>query len=86
MTVATDLQDLVADVSAAIAGRKTFGRTELEVLRRRLSAAATELRDDQRAGAVSRMVLADLCGGVERGVADLSALVRRAREQMPVMQ
>lgn len=83
MTVAMDLQDMVADVSVAITERKAWGRAELEVLRRRLTEAAREMRDAERAGTVTRSVLDDLVAGIDRGVADLSTLSRRARELTP---
>ncbi|HEU4958984.1 MAG TPA: hypothetical protein VFT56_01135 [Sphingomonas sp.] len=82
MTVAEELQNIVADLSAAIAGRKTYGRADLETMRRRLTTAATELRRDDRAGTVSRLLLEDLCAGVEKGVADIAAVARRARAQV----
>ena len=81
MTVATDLQDMVADVSAAIAGRKTFGRTELEVLRRRLNAVASEAGQAERAVHTARHALDEVCTGVEAGVLDLVGLARRGRDQ-----
>jgi len=82
MTVAEDLQNIVADLSAAIAGRKTYGRADLETMRRRLTGAVSELRQDDRAGIVSRLLLEDLCSGVEKGVGDIAGVVRRIRAQV----
>jgi len=74
-----DLQDLIADITAAIVERKTFGRAELEVMRRKLTATVSQLRDDERAGVTARMVLTDLVGGIDRQVVDLAGLAGRAR-------
>ena len=82
MTVATDLQTLVADVPAAIASGKPMGRTELEVMRRTLSAVATEARAEEKAGTLAAMVLRDLFAGIENRAADLSGLAAFQRERL----
>lgn len=84
MTVATDLQNLVSDLSVAIAEKKTFGRVELERLRRSLTAAASEARDIERAGSAGRLAIENLCEGIETNVLDLAGLATRARAHLSV--
>lgn len=79
--VATQLQELITRASAAIAGRENWGRTELEILRRDLTAACEQAKADHRGGVIARMVIEDLCVGVEKGVANLSGLALAARRQ-----
>lgn len=78
-SVATQLHDLIGRASAAIAGRETWGREKLEILRRDLVAACEQARTERRGEVTARMVLEDLCAGVERGVLDLGGLASRAR-------
>ncbi len=78
-SVATQLHDLIGRASAAIAGRETWGREKLEILRRDLVAACEQARTERRGEVTARIVLEDLCAGVERGVLDLHRLAGRAR-------
>lgn len=87
--VASLLQDVIARASTAIAGRENWGRTELEILRRDLIAACDQARAERRAEVVARMALADLCAGVESGVANLvgaADAARRVAGQAGVLQ
>lgn len=80
-SVATQLQDLVARANAAIAGRENWGRAELEILRRDLAAACQQAKAEHRGEVTARMVLDELCAGVEKGVANLVGLAQVARRQ-----
>lgn len=77
--VATQLQALLDRANAAIAGRETWNREKLEILRRDLVAAVTQARADHRGEVTARMVLDDLCVGIDRGVANLAGLAAAAR-------
>ncbi|MBX9881247.1 MAG: hypothetical protein K2X73_04670 [Sphingomonas sp.] len=79
--VATQLQDLIVRASAAIAGRENWGRTELEILRRDLAAVCEQAKAEHRGDVIARMVIEDLCVGVEKGVANLAGLAQAARRQ-----
>lgn len=85
MPLSHDLQNLVADVSAAIATNKPLGRVELEVMRRNLDAAAREAGRIERGEATSGAALATLCDGLDRGVADIAGLARYARALAPAV-
>ena len=74
MRVSHDVQDIIADVSAAIAGSKTWGRVEQEKLRRSLKAIATSAGEAERAAGTERLALGELVAGVRGGVADLTGL------------
>lgn len=80
-SVASQLQDLIADANAAIAGRKAWDRTELEIMRRRLLAACEQAKAEHRGEVTARIVLDDLITGVEKGVANLAGLAQVARRQ-----
>ncbi len=82
MTVATDLQNLVAEVSAAIAGNQPWGRVELEKLRRTTSAIAEEARTDSRQIAATRRHTINLVDAIDAAVADLPGLARRVRTRL----
>lgn len=79
MTIATDLQDINADISAAIAGRKTWGRIELEQLRRSLAEVAREARKTERAETRVRNALDEVCTGIDHGIINLAGLAKHAR-------
>ncbi|UIJ46921.1 hypothetical protein LZK98_08255 [Sphingomonas cannabina] len=81
-TALEDLQNLIGDLSADIAGKRRYGRVEQERIRRRLDGALRELRDDRRAAVVARMALADLCDAVEAGTANIAGLAKRTRAQV----
>lgn len=83
MALSSDLQDMVADVSAAIAGAQTLGRAELEIWRRRLSAAAKSATTIETKATVTGAALDDLCAGIDRGIADFAALAAHARARVP---
>lgn len=82
MTVASDLQSMVANVSAAIAGSEIYGRAELEILRRNLAAIAKDAGEAERADFATRHMLDEVCAAVETGVLDLSGVARRGRAQI----
>lgn len=82
MTLATELQNLVSDVSAAIAGNKTMGRADLEILRRNLSALADDARRTDTSQTVAGLVLRDLFDGIERQAADLGRLATHQRHRL----
>lgn len=82
MTVATDLQNLVAEVSAAIAGGQPWGRVELERLRRTASAIAEEARSESRVIATTRRHTLNLVDAIDAAVADLPGLARRVRTRI----
>lgn len=86
MPVAPDLQNIVADISAAIAGRKTYGRTELEKLRRQLNQAARTASAEEKAGTVSRLILTDLIDAVESGTANIVGAAAHARTRAAIPQ
>lgn len=79
MPGSTELQTIIGDVSAAIAGRKTFGRVELEQLRRQLHTADREFTREHGRTVVQREVIEGLILGIERDVANLAGLAGRAR-------
>lgn len=78
-SVAAQLQDLITTASAAIAARHTWGRTELEIMRRNLIAACEQAKAEHRGDVTARIMLEDLCTGVEKGVANLAGLACAAR-------
>ncbi|GAN14136.1 hypothetical protein I6G65_16000 [Sphingomonas paucimobilis] len=82
MTLATDLQNLIADVSAAIAANKPMGRADLEIMRRNLSAIADDARRHDTAQTVAGLVLRDLFDGIENKAADLSRLAAHQRHRL----
>lgn len=82
MPVSTDLQDMLADVSAAIAKNKPLGRADLEVMRRRLNASITDLRVQERTAGRAARVADDLIAGISKGTLNLSGLADRARQQL----
>ena len=82
MPVAQDLQNTVADLSAAIAGRKTYGRVELEALRRHLTAAQRDAGKLERAEHRARAALGAMIEGVVARIADLDGLARHASAQL----
>jgi len=79
MPVSHDLQDIISGVSAAIAERQSWGRTELEQLRRSLNEAARGAGKAERAAIAGTGLIDSLVGGIEQGVADLAGLASRAR-------
>jgi len=79
MSVANDLQDIVADLSAAIAARQIFGRTELEKLRRQLEHACRDMAAEHRGSVTARIVLEDMIAAVEANTIDLARIASRAR-------
>lgn len=79
MPIASDLQTLVSDVSADIAARKSWGRTELEKHRRTLAAIAKQLRAEESDVAVTRIAFEHLLEGVEKGAVNLAGLAGHAR-------
>lgn len=85
MSLSHDLQNLIADVSAAIATNQPLGRADLEIMRRNLNAAAREAGRIERGEASSGMALATLCDGLDRGVADIAGLARHARTLVPAV-
>ena len=78
MSVSHELQNLISDVSVAIAERKSWGRTEQERVRRTLDALARDAAQAERAAGSTRLCLDQLITGVETRVADLAGLARRA--------
>lgn len=82
MTVATDLQNLVADVSAAIASGATWGRVDMEKLRRTTSAIAEDARAEQRRLAEGRLSVLNLVDAIDASIVDLPGLSRRTRERL----
>jgi len=84
MSVAHDLQTIVADLSVAIAGRQTFGRTELDRLRRRLGDVAKEAQRGETQGVVLRTIADDVIGAIDAGVINLQGVATSARERMGV--
>lgn len=79
MPVASDIQTIVSDLSVAIAERRTYGRVELDRLRRQLEAAARELGGDRSNTAVQRQVIEDLVVGIETQAINLAGVATRAR-------
>jgi len=79
MSIATDLQNLVSDVSAAIAANKTMGRADLEIMRRNLSAMAEYARQSDRSQQLAGLVLRDLFDGIAKQTADLGRLAAHQR-------
>lgn len=82
MTLATDLQNLVSDVSAAIAANKPMGRADLEVMRRNLTALADEARRTDTSQTVAGLVLRDLFDGIENRAADLGRFAINQRQRL----
>lgn len=82
MTVAHDLQNMVADLSAAIAGRATYGRSDLEILRRKVEAAARDAGELERTNFTGHAVAAALCDAIDAQVVDLTTLAKRHRAQI----
>ena len=82
MTVATDLQDIVAEISVHIAEGRQIGRVELEKLRRNVSAAATEARAEARRIAEGRRSTLNLVDAIDAAIVDLPGLSRRTRERL----
>lgn len=78
MPVSHDLQNIVSDISTAIAAGKKWGRTDLERLRRSLTETAREVAEGERHAGAERLALGELVAGIDRGVADLTGLARRA--------
>lgn len=79
MPIAHDLQDIIGGVSAAIAAKESWSRTELEKLRRSLVAVKNDAGKVERGGEVARLALEEVCHGIDAGVANLSGLARHAR-------
>lgn len=77
MTISHELQNLVADLSAAIAAKKPWGRTEQERMRRALTEIGRGAVREESAAAGVRDALGELTRGVAIGVADLDGLARR---------
>lgn len=88
MPIASDLQTLISDISADIAARKTWGRTELEKHRRTLAEVAKLLRAEESAVTVTKIAFEGLLEGVEKGAVDLARLAGHARlvGNMPATQ
>lgn len=82
MTLATDLQNIVADVSAAIAANQPMGRASLEILRRNLTALAEDVRRTDTSQTVAGMVLRDLFDGIEKQTVDLGRLAAHQRHRL----
>lgn len=82
MPVAKDLQSIVSDLSVAIAGRQTFGRTELERLRRQLGDMAKVARRDETETTVHRAITDDVLGAIDAGVINLTGIAANARERL----
>lgn len=82
MTVSEDMQNIVTDLSAAIAGRQTYGRPELENLRKRLTAAIGEVRASERSGSAARLALQEVGEIAERGVAGFEEISARVRSRL----
>lgn len=79
MPVASDIQTIVSDLSVAIAERRTYGRVELDRLRRQLETAARELGSDKSNAALQRQVIEDLVVGIETHTINLAGVATRAR-------
>ena len=82
MSVATDLQDVLADLSAAIAGNKNYGRVELEKLRRSLNATAKDARQQEHDANLMTIQAEGLVEAIDRGVIDLGGVAARARRRL----
>lgn len=82
MTVATDLQDIVAEISVHIAEGRQIGRVELEKLRRNVSAVAAEARAEARRIGEARLSVLTLVDAIDTAVVDLPGLSRRTRERL----
>ena len=85
MTVATDLQNVLADLSVAIAENRALGRVDLEKLRRSVSAIANEARADQRRLAEGRRSVLNLVDAIDAAIIDLPGLSRRTRERLDAL-
>lgn len=82
MSLATDLQNLVSDVSAAIAANKPLGRADLEIMRRNLTAMAEDARQVDTSQTVAGLVLRDLFDGIEKQALDLGRLATHQRHRL----
>lgn len=82
MSLATDLQNLIADVSAAIAANRPMARADLEIMRRNLSAIAEDARTADTSQTVAGLVLRDLFDGIEKQAADLGRLAAHQRHRL----
>lgn len=82
MSVATDPQDVLADLSAAIAGNKNYGRVELERLRRSLNATAKDARKQEHDANLMTIQAFGLVEAIDRGVIDLGGVADRARTRL----
>lgn len=80
MSVADDIQDIIAGVSADIASRKPWGRVELEQLRRQLTTAATDVRKGETDGIVLRSTTDDVLAAIDAGIINLAGVANRARQ------
>lgn len=80
MSVSDELQQVITDVSALIAAGASPGRTELEKMRRGLSAIAADARKAEADTTTQRMIFAELLTGVEGRIIDLTGLATRARK------
>lgn len=78
MPVSHDLQNVIGDVSAAIAANQTWSRVKLEKLRRSLNEAARAAAQAERSASHERFALTELIAGVTTGAADIAGLARRA--------
>ncbi len=86
MTVATDLQNVLADLSVAIAENRTLGRVDLEKMRRSVSAIANDARADQRRLAEGRRSVLNLVDAIDASIVDLPGLSRRTRERLDALR
>lgn len=82
MSVATDLQNIIASVSAAIATGQPLQRPELEVLRRNLNAAAASARTEARDLATRDTLLGGMIEAIESGVLGLNNVAAATRAQL----
>lgn len=82
MPVSMTLQDLVADLSASIAAKRALTHADQIRMRRSLSAAADELRAEERRSVVAHHTAAELADAIDAGVANLGGVAARARTQL----
>lgn len=80
-SVAAALQALVTRMNEAIASGRPWGRTEQEIMRRDLAAAAEQARAERRSAMTASIVLDDMICAVEKGVLDLTRCAEVARRQ-----
>lgn len=78
MPVSHELQNLISDVSTAIVARASWGRAELEQLRRTLTELNRDVAQAERSHGTERHALTTLIDGVKAGAADIAGLARRA--------